>query len=123
MNATIVINSNFPLSAQALPTPLAVASFKNGVDILERLQAGIVETPYDYLWKGHNGSLMSYCLVMFDALRDKVALEDLMECKRRLNLLKVDTNDDAPMWTMDDNVLNQHKRYIESNDEALLTEF
>ncbi len=123
MNGTIVTNPNYFLNAQQLPLDLALSSLLNGVDILERLHSGQVVTPYDRLWNGHKGSLASYCTVLCYALQGKVDYEDFMPAKRRLNALKIETNDDAPQWTMDERVNAQHQRYIETHDEALLTEF
>ena len=124
MIATIVTNPNFAINAKSLPEFIAFASFANGVFLLEKLAQGKADTPYGILWQGHEGSLMSYCVVLYQHLNATMVEEDgrvcLLGLKRKMNLLGIETNDNAPAWTTDIALHERHKQFIKSEDERLL---
>lgn len=125
MIATIVTNPNFAINAKSLPEYIAFASFANGVYLLNELAQGKADTPYGRLWQGHEGSLMSYCVVLYQHLNTTVTNEDirywLLGFKRRMNLLGIETNDNAPAWTTDVALHEKHKQFLKSEDESFLS--
>ena len=123
MDVTLLVETNFLRNARILPPNLLLESVHSGVSLLNCLYLGVTDLPqYAKLWQGHEGSLMSYCLIGIDVIRETLGPVQAVKVKRRLNPIPIEPNDDAPIWASDPNIHAAHKRYIESGDEACLIE-
>lgn len=120
MNAILVTDANFVKNANNVPAPTLVQSVENALNTLYELLNGGTWNQNSLLWKGHEGSLASYCIVSIDKIGETLGPNEAVKLKRKLSRLNVEPNDNAPFWTWDKNIHNCYKRYIVSNDEKAL---